>query len=183
MSVPLAERASRGTRRSLMMPPRPRKVMLVIHVVVSVAWIGLDACLLVLGVTGVATSDPALSRAAYLALGQLGGTISVPIAIAALATGIALAAGTRWGLVRYRWVLVSLVLTILMTGAVVFALSPILHDAAANAAAAHGPIAAAVGRERIALIVAPSVAIILLSTVAAINIVKPWGRTRWGARS
>lgn len=88
-----------------------RKALLAVHVIVAVGWIGLDLCLLVLAVTGAVTGDPLLRRAAYLTLGLLGGTLIIPVSVAALVTGITLAAGTRWGLVKYRWVLVSLLLT------------------------------------------------------------------------
>ncbi len=172
----LPQRAGRR-RAQWLLPPGPRKALLAVHVIVAVAWIGLDLCLLVLAVTGAVTGDPLLRRAAYLALGQLGGTLIIPVSAAALVTGIALAAGTRWGLVRYRWVLVSLLLTTPMTAAVIFAQLPLLQDAA-HAAATHTPVAAVIGGKRFSVIIAAAAEMVVLITVAVINTVKPWGRTR-----
>ena len=166
-----------GGRARWLLPPGPRKALLAVHVIVAVAWIGLDLCLLVLAVTAAVTDDPLLRRAAYLALGQLGGTLIIPVSVAALVTGIALAAGTRWGLVKYRWVLVSLLLTTPMTAAVIFAQLPLLQDAA-HAAATHTSVAAAIGGKRFSVIIAASAEMVVLITVAVINTVKPWGRTR-----
>jgi hypothetical protein len=166
-----------GGRARWLLPPGPRKALLAVHVIVAVGWFGLDLCLLVLAVTGAVTGDPLLRRAAYLALGQLGGTLIIPVSVAALVTGITLAAGTRWGLVKYRWVLVSLLLTTPMTAAVIFALLPLLQGAA-HAAATHTSAAAAVGGERFSVIIASSAEMAVLITIAVINIVKPWGRTR-----
>ncbi len=146
------------------------------HVIVAVGWFGLDLCLLVLAVTGAVTGDPLLRRAAYLALGQLGGILIIPVSVAALVTGITLAAGSRWGLVKYRWVLVSLLLTTPMTAAVIFALLPLLQGAA-HAAATHTSVAAVDG-ERFPVIIASSAEMAVLITIAVINIIKPWGRTR-----
>jgi hypothetical protein len=41
--------------------------------------------------------------------------VIVPLAVAALLTGLVMALGTPWGLFRHYWVLISLVLTILAT--------------------------------------------------------------------
>ncbi len=96
--------------------------------------------------------------------------------MAALVTGITLAAGSRWGLVKYRWVLVSLLLTTPLTAAVIFALLPLLQGAA-HAAATHTSVAAVDG-ERFPVIIASSAEMAVLITIAVINIIKPWGRTR-----
>ena len=38
-----------------------------------------------------------------------------PLSLGVLATGLLLGLGTRWGLVRYWWVLVKLILSLIMT--------------------------------------------------------------------
>ncbi len=47
------------------MPRRLRKLVLTVHVVISVGWIGIEAGLLALGLTGLYTRNPEVLRAAY----------------------------------------------------------------------------------------------------------------------
>ncbi|CAM06205.1 hypothetical protein A8924_0022 [Saccharopolyspora erythraea NRRL 2338] len=167
-----------GRRTSAVLPPKARKAVLTAHVIASVAWIGLSVCLLVLGLTGLLHPDPQVSRAAYIALGVVV-TPGQPISGLALVSGIALSLGTKWGLLRHWWVVVSLVLTAVMTALVQLSLAPLMRGAAAKvlAAAPEVPAADAVGGDAVSIVVAPAVAITALSFVAAINVYKPWGRT------
>ena len=66
------------------MPRSLRKLVLTVHVVVSVGWIGIEAGLLALGLTGLYTHDPEVLRAAYVATGLFGGIFLVPVSIGTL---------------------------------------------------------------------------------------------------
>ncbi len=154
--------------------------MLSVHVVASVGWIGGSLCLLALGLTGVFSGEPQVQRAAYIALGILGPYVVVPVTWATLLSGILISLGTKWGLFRYWWTLVSLVATAVMTVAVNFALAPTLAaagDAAARAEPAT-PVLDAVGSAAGSAIAAPIVASVALSFVTWVNVAKPWGRIR-----
>lgn len=159
--------------------PRTRKAILLLHVIGSMTWLGLDVGLLTLGVTGYTTEDPGLVRATYLAMDLLGDTVLVPAALLALVTGILLGAGTRWGLIRHRWVLTKLVLTIVTVIATFFALRASLHEAAAGVMA-DPPDPGAAGES---LLFAPAVSLACYTFMAVVSIFKPWGRTRWGRRA
>lgn len=163
---------------------RWRKGLLTVHVVVSVAWIGVDLVLIALAVSGLVSQNPELLRAGYLAMGLLGDTVLIPVAMASLVTGVMLSAGTPWGLVKYRWVLTKFVVTMVMATAVVFALRPNLNEAAARALQI--PLARlpelGVGDPGIDALIAPSVAMALLLVATVLSVYKPWGRTRWGRR-
>jgi uncharacterized membrane protein len=165
-------------RASTRPPLRPalRKSLLALHLVASIGWMGSDLGLLVLGWVGMRTSDPGLRRAAYLVLAPLGTWLAVPLSLLALVTGILLGLGTRWGLFRYLWVVVSLVMTLAMVVLVLLVLNPSLHSAAHDAARSAGGTPDATARRQ--LIVAPTMAFLLLSTVTVINVFKPWGRLR-----
>ena len=78
-----------------------RRWTLVLHVIVSVGWLGIDLTLLTLGATAAFTPDPAMVHIAFTAMDTLGGILLVPIALLSLTTGLVLALGTKWGLVRY----------------------------------------------------------------------------------
>jgi hypothetical protein len=148
--------------------PRLRRCVLTVHIVVSVGWLGVDLCVLVLGALGSAGGDPTTARAALVVLGPIGDYLLIPLPLLTLISGVVLAWGTPWKLLRYYWVIVSLVLTTAAAAAVLLLLRPKLENAAALARAG-----SAAG---VQLVVAPSVALVLLCAITAINVYKPWGR-------
>lgn len=149
---------------------RTRRTLLVAHVSVSVGWLGLTVCLLTLGLTAFLTGDPATTRAATRAMKIFGDWLVVPVAVAALVSGLVLSLGTPWGLARYRWVWTKFWLTLVTAGLSVFALRPGIDEAAER------------GTADIDLVVAPSVATATYLFVTAISVLKPWGPTRRGRR-
>jgi hypothetical protein len=153
--------------------PALRKAIVTVHVVTAVGWLGAEAVLLVLAVAGRSGADPAV---VYPAIGLIGSTLVVPLAVAAWTVGVVTSLGTPWGLVRHRWVLAKLVTTTVMTGLVLFALRPTLLAATELGAALPVP-------ERQQLVIASTVATTLLVLNTALSSYKPWGRTRRGARA
>jgi hypothetical protein len=153
-----------------------RRGLLSVHIIASVAWIGVDLCVLMLGVLGSASSDTTTQRSAFVVLAPIANLLLVPLPLLALLTGIAVALATPWGLLRHYWVVASLVLTAAAGAAVLFALRPRLISAANRARHAADP-ASAVGTLRQQIIVAASIALLVLCAVAVINVYKPWGRT------
>ena len=156
---------------------RLRRLTLVVHVVVSVGWLGLDAVLLVLGVTAVLTADPELTRACVLAMDVAAGWMIVPVALLSLGTGVLGGLLSPWGLVRYRWVLTKLVLTVGAATASILLLRGELDHAAGVVRADPGGL----GRLEADLVIPPAVALVLYVTMTVLSVLKPWGRTRWGA--
>jgi hypothetical protein len=172
------------TYRSRRLPRSWRNLLLATHVVVAVGVLGTDAVLLTLGVTGLASSDPELVRAAYLAMDLLVAAVLVPLALAALTTGVLLGLGTRWGLARHWWVLAKLALAIVLVSAAVLVLRPSLDQAAADALAV--PLAelpaAGIGQVAVRVTTAPIVGVLLLTTAVVLAVYKPWGQTRFRRR-
>ncbi len=166
------------------MPRRLRKLVLTIHLVVSVGWIGIEAGLLALGLTGLYTRDPEVLRAAYIAIGLFGGIFVVPVSIGALITGVLLAVGTPWGLVRHYWIVAKFVMTVALVAGGIFVLNQKLQEAAARVSGV--PIntltSADVGTLRFQIIAAVSVALLLLVTATTLSVYKPWGKTWFGRR-
>jgi uncharacterized membrane protein len=103
----------------MVMPPRLRKFTFTVHVMSSVGWMGAVAAYIALDVATATSQDAQILRAAYLAMGSITRYVIVPLAVAALVTGIVISLGTKWGLFRHYWVLVSLVLTVIATGVLV----------------------------------------------------------------
>ncbi|ROP41054.1 DUF2269 domain-containing protein [Saccharothrix texasensis] len=144
--------------------PKVRKTWLLLHVVSSVGWLGVTIGMLVLAVA--AFDAPQL----YQAMELLGDLVVLPLALSALVTGVVLSLGTRWGLVKHRWVLVKFVLTVVAVVATTFSLRSGLHEAA------DGVVGTAGGD----VLAAACVSSVLYAVNTALSVFKPWGRTRWG---
>ncbi|NUT47892.1 MAG: DUF2269 domain-containing protein [Saccharothrix sp.] len=146
------------------MRPKARKTWLLLHVITSVGWLGVTIGVLVLAVA--AFDAPQL----YRAMSLLGDLVVLPLALSALATGVVLSLGTKWGLVKHRWVLVKFVLTVVAVVATTFSLRSGLHDAA------DGVVGTAGGD----VLAAACVSLALYTFNTVLSVFKPWGRTRWG---
>lgn len=97
------------------MSPSGRKLALAMHLTSSVGWIGAVIAYLALGVAAVRAKDPDIVRGAWVAMEVIGWYVIAPLAVGSLLTGLGMALGTRWGLLRYYWVLFTLALTLLAT--------------------------------------------------------------------
>ncbi|MEV6331398.1 DUF2269 domain-containing protein [Streptomyces sp. NPDC051909] len=147
-----------------------RRALLVVHVAVSVAWLGLSLGLLTLGLTAYTTQDPSLTQAAYRAMKVFADWLLAPVALVTFGSGLVLSLGTPWGLARHRWVWIKFWLTLATAAATIFALRPEI----AHAAAAGVPDSSLVG--------APVVSTTAYLFMTAISVLKPWGLTRRGRR-
>ena len=165
------------------MTPAFRKLSLTAHVTSSVGWLGAVAGFLALSIAGMASRDADIVRAAYLAMNVIGQSVILPLSLAALLSGLALALGTHWGLFRYYWVLVKFALTI---GATFLLL---LHQFTAVAVAARRVSGAAagtlpdVGPLGPQLVGDAGMALLVLLATTTLSVYKPWGRTPSGASS
>jgi len=161
------------------MPPALRKVALAIHLTASVGWIGAVVAYLALDVTVTTGQDPQLVRSAWIAMGMIAAWIIVPLAVAALLTGLIMALGTKWGLFRHWWVLISLVLTVVATVVLISEMQVISRAAA---------IAADRTTSTEQLLAIPSTlphsggGLAVLLVIQVLNVHKPQGMTRYGWR-
>src|ERR687891_1719324 len=97
------------------MTPGLRKFALTAHLTFSVGFLGAALAYLGLGVSAVTSEDAQTVRAAWIAMELTGWYVIVPLALAALLTGLVMALGTPWGLFRHYWVLITFVLTVFAT--------------------------------------------------------------------
>jgi hypothetical protein len=161
----------------MIMSPGLRKFALTVHVITSVGWIGAVIAYLALGVTAVTTQDVQTVRAAWIAMEVTGWGAIVPLALAALLTGIIMSLGTKWGLLRHYWVVITLLLTILST-AVLLLHMPTVSFLADVAQEADGADLAALGGD----LFHPGVGLVVLLVITGLNVYKPQGMTRYGWR-
>lgn len=174
-------RRRQTTRR---MPAGLRKGLLTAHIITAVSWIGVDIVLLVLALTALTSTDPTTVAASYTAIGAFTIVLLVPAGVLTLATGLLLGAGTKWGIVRYWWLTVKLVITVVLTTLVIVLLRPIVADVASRAeqAGAAGLFRDQLGDLPVSLIFPPSVSIAALLVATVLSVYKPWGKTPFARR-
>ena len=153
---------------------------LVTHIVSAGAWVGIDVVVGVLVVAGWFMADPTIQGVAYVALGAY---LVVPMLVSGLvclASGLLLGLGTRYGLLRYWWVAVKLVMNVVLCVLIVFLLSPGMPGIVEH------------GRSLIAgsssdldvstLFFPPAVSLIALVTATVLAVFKPFGRIKASER-
>jgi hypothetical protein len=164
------------------MTPAVRKLLLTMHVTLSVGWFGAIASFLVLSIAGLLSQDAETVRGVYLAMDLIGLLIIVPLSFAALATGLVQALGSPWGLLRHYWIVTKFLVTVL--GAALL----LLHQYSVVAMAAKRVLAAAAGtlpsagRLGTQLVVDASLALLVLLTATTLAVYKPRGLTSYGRR-
>jgi hypothetical protein len=162
------------------MSPALRKLVLTVHVVTSVGWLGAVGAFLVLAFVGLRSADVSMVRASYLAMERLGTWIIVPASVASLIIGTLQALGTPWGLLRHYWVAIKLALTAVATLMLMIHMRPIGFMAEQ---AAMGYIGRAAHREvRLQLVVDAAAAFVVLLVATVLSVYKPRGITRRGLR-
>lgn len=159
------------------MTPGLRKFVLAVHLTFSVGWIGAVVAYLALGVSAVTSQDAQTVRAAWIAMELTGWFVIVPLALAALLTGLVMSLGTPWGLFRHYWVLITLVLTILST-AVLLLHMPTVSSLAGVAREADGADLVGLGGD----LLHAGGGLLVLLVITVLNVYKPQGMTPYGRR-
>jgi hypothetical protein len=157
--------------------PLLRKLALTVHLTSSVGWIGAVIAYLALGIAAVTSGDTQTIRAAWTGMELTGWWVIVPLAIAALLTGLVMSLGTRWGLFRHYWVLISLGLTSLCTF-VLLVHMPSVSAMASVARTADGAELRALAGD----LFHPGAGLVLLLLITGLNVYKPAGLTPCGWR-
>jgi hypothetical protein len=159
------------------MTPGLRKFALTAHLTFSVGFLGAALAYLGLGVSAVTSEDAQTVRAAWIAMELTGWYVIVPLALAALLTGLVMALGTPWGLFRHYWVLITFVLTVFATVILLLHMPTVssLADVAREADSAD------LGRLGGDLLHAGGGLVVLL-VITVLNVYKPRGMTRYGWR-
>jgi ubiquinone/menaquinone biosynthesis C-methylase UbiE len=161
----------------MIMPPGIRKFALIAHLTCSVGWIGAVVAYLALGISAVTSRDTQTVRAAWLAMEVTGWSAIVPMALAALLTGLVMSLGTTWGLVRHYWVLITFVLTILSTVVLLLHMPTVSHVAAAASQMDEANLGGLGGD-----LLHPGAGLLVLLMITALNVYKPRGLTPYGWR-
>ena len=161
----------------MLLTPRLRKLVLSLHLAFSVGWIGAVLVYLALGVAAASTSDDETVRAAWTGMELAGWFVCVPLATASLLTGLAMALGTKWGLFRHYWVLISFLLTVVCVAILILHM-PSVSATADVARASDRATLDALGGD----LLHPGIGLVVLLVIHTLNVFKPAGLTRYGWR-
>src|SRR5690242_12889607 len=161
----------------MVMTPRLRKFALTAHLTCSIGWIGAVLAYLALVIAATISQNSWTLQAAWIAMELIGWYVIVPLALAALLTGLVMALGTPWGLFRHYWVLFSLVLTIFATVVLLMHLQTV-SDVAGRASATPGAAVGGLPGE----FVHAGVGMLVLLVIQVLNMYKPRGLTPYGWR-
>jgi hypothetical protein len=163
----------------MIMTGRLRKVALAAHITLSVGWIGAVAGFIALDVAAATSQDAQTLRAAYLGMELIAWYVIVPLAFASLLTGLIMSLGTKWGLFRHYWVLISILLTIIATVVLLVETQTINYfaDIAADPRTSDDDLRA-LGNTLVHSVGGTVVLLVIL----VLNVYKPRGMTKYGWR-
>ena len=163
----------------MIMAPGLRRLALAIHLTVSVGWFGAVGAYIALDIAASTGQDYETLRAAYLGMDSVARTVIVPLSVASVLTGLIVSLGTKWGLFRHWWVLISFLLTVFATIVLVVETSTI----GALAAMAADPTTSADQLRALGGTLLHSVGgALVLIVILVLNVYKPRGLTPYGWR-
>ncbi|WP_427135166.1 DUF2269 family protein [Pseudarthrobacter sp. S9] len=105
---------------------RPFLALLTVHIIVTIGLLGDSAGFLAVAIRRSVSDSPALVASTHELLGMFALFFGIPLSLAAVLTGTALALTIGWGLFRYPWVIakLTLIISVIVVGATV--LRPVL---------------------------------------------------------
>lgn len=169
-----------GSRRPWRLSGRLRKGVLVVHILAAGAWVGIDVVMGVFVFTALASDSDRTKALSYQALEMFAVWPMTIAGMLCLASGIALGLGSKYGLVRYWWVALKLMLNVLLSTLVLVALRPGVQEAAEQGRRlAAGEIVSVQASD---LAFPPIVSPTLLVVAFVLSVYKPWGRIRRSPR-
>jgi heme/copper-type cytochrome/quinol oxidase subunit 2 len=123
--------------------------------------------------------DDQTLRAAWIAMELIGWYLIVPLALAALLSGLVMSLGTPWGLFRHYWVLISFMLTIAAIVVLVQHMPTVSFFAGVAATTDSAHVSELRGALRGELLHA-GFGVVLLLAIQMLNVYKPQGMTAYG---
>jgi uncharacterized membrane protein len=156
---------------------RLRKTVLLIHIMAGGTWFGLDVAMAVLVFTAIGTDEPATCAHALQSLAFITVWPMFTAAMASLITGLVLGLGSRYGLVRYWWVMIKLVLNLTLAALIFSLCGEISEIAAIGRQLADGQ---PTGWDFTDMLFPPIVSPTALTVAFILSVFKPWGLIRKG---
>ena len=168
------------TKERMRMTPRLRKLILVTHVMTSVAGIGAVCGFLALAVMGLTTANDYAARSAYVSMEVIAWSVILPLILASLVSGLVQSLGSEWGIFRHYWILAKLGINVFATIILLLHMRPIA--ALARAAESAVTFGDGLSKLQVQLMANALAALFVLVIATALSIYKPRGLTPYGAR-
>jgi len=148
---------------------------MVLHIISSVGWLGVILGAIALSVAGMNTDDLDRVNSLYVAMEVLATTFFLPGTLLVVITGVVLGLGTKWGLVKWWWVTVKLVVGLVLFAAGAFNMRFAVYSAAEQA----GELKPLESSVDVSLFGMLAVMAALGIFAALLSVLKPWGRINW----
>jgi hypothetical protein len=159
--------------------PPVRQFALTTHITASVGWLGAVVVFLGHATIGLTSEDPYVVRGVYLVMEPAAWLALLPLAVAALLSGIIQSLVSPWGLLRHYWVVFKLVITACATVILLIYMATFRQMAAV--AADPGVAIEAVRNPSPAIHAGLALAVLMIATVLAVY--KPARLTPYGRRA
>ncbi|TCC44659.1 hypothetical protein E0H75_34410 [Kribbella capetownensis] len=151
---------------------RTRKAVLVLHLASVGSWLGIDVVMAVLTFTAIGTDDQSTKALCFRVLELVTIWPMTVSGLTCLLTGVLLGLGSKYGLTKYWWVVLKLVINLLLSTLVLLALRPGVAELADRGEA--NDLAVPLNDMIFPPIVSPT----LLTVAVVLSVFKPWGLLR-----
>jgi hypothetical protein len=158
---------------------KTRKGVLVAHIASAGVWVGIEVALGALVFAALLTSDPQLVASCYQAAELFAVWPMLTSGLVCLASGVLLGLGSKYGLLRYWWVVIKLALNLVLCTLILLLLAPGVHEVAAAGRDFTAGLASTVPVST-DLLFPPIVSGVSLVFAMVLSVFKPWGRIRQG---
>jgi len=145
------------------------RALVTAHVLCSVGWFGMAVVSAFSAIVASVRDESTLALSLYRTIEALP-WLSIPTGLAAAGTGVLLGLTTKFGLIRYWWVVTKMGI----------AAAVVVTDAVLVARVAHTAIQT--GHAPVPLYGSTIAHVVVLAVATVLSFFKPWGRTPW-ARS
>ncbi|MGH3758551.1 hypothetical protein [Actinophytocola sp.] len=154
---------------------RVRRVWMVLHIISSVGWLGTILAAIALSAASLTTDDLDRVNSLYVAMEVLADAFFLPGTALLVITGVVLGLGTKWGLAKWWWVFVKLIVGLALFAAGAFNLRFAVYNAADKAGELQ-PLESSVDVSLFGML---CVMAGLGIFAALLSVLKPWGRINW----
>ena len=156
-----------------------RRALKASHVSLSATWMGAAVCLVLLSLPGPSVVGEGIVGITYC-MTLIDDFVIIPTATAVVFTGVFYGFFTKWGFIRFDWVIVKWVGTLLFIGFGALFLGPWI-DSMDGLARESGAVAfedPRYGAARLNVILWGAIQTVALSALVFVSIYKPWGHRK-----
>lgn len=151
-----------------------RKALLALHLVASGVWLGIAVVAAILLIGAQVSGEPSMIKISLAVLPRFTTWPLIMVGLLTMITGVLLGLGSKYGLMRYRWIMIKISVTvILVTAMITRSLLSWKENVAAGSAAVLDPDAPAPGLGLLAA--PPAITAVAITALLALSIAKPKG--------